>query len=459
MPKNILFRSDSSSSIGVGHVMRDLVLASQFENAKIFFASQDLEGNINYKIEEQNFELKVLQSNDIEEVVSLIKEYEIDMIVIDSYSIDYNYEKALKEKVNVEIFSLDDTYEKHYCDILLNHNIYADKKKYKNLVPPTCELRCGSEYMLLRDEFILAKQKNEAKTLQKEKNVLVAMGGSDHSNINIEILRVLENFPELYVDIITTSANKYLAALREYSAKNTKVVLHVDTNKVADLMSEAEFAIVTPSVTLNEIFYMQVPFIAIKTAENQKYMYDYLSKHNYFALEKFDAIELNNTISVLINFLNVQLHNFIDLSMEKKKMVLKWRNDASVKKWMFNQNEILLEEHLKYIDSLKLKKDRLYFLVRKDDCDIGVIDFTSINKERKSAEFGIYAKPELKGFGKLLMEIIIDYAFRILQVNKLISKVFEENHIGIQLYSKYGFRIVDIKKIDGRNILCMELHR
>ena len=44
--KNILVRADSSSTIGTGHIMRDLVLASSYKNDNITFATLDLEGNI-----------------------------------------------------------------------------------------------------------------------------------------------------------------------------------------------------------------------------------------------------------------------------------------------------------------------------------------------------------------------------------------------------------------------------
>ena len=47
MNKNILIRADSSSTIGTGHIMRDLVLAEQFTDANIIFAVQDLPGNTN----------------------------------------------------------------------------------------------------------------------------------------------------------------------------------------------------------------------------------------------------------------------------------------------------------------------------------------------------------------------------------------------------------------------------
>ena len=54
---NILIRANSSSSIGTGHIMRDLVLAKQYKNENIIFATQDLVGNINHKIEEENYKM------------------------------------------------------------------------------------------------------------------------------------------------------------------------------------------------------------------------------------------------------------------------------------------------------------------------------------------------------------------------------------------------------------------
>ncbi|MDQ1244586.1 MAG: UDP-2,4-diacetamido-2,4,6-trideoxy-beta-L-altropyranose hydrolase, partial [Campylobacterota bacterium] len=190
--QNILFRADSSSSIGIGHIMRDLVLAKQFEDSNIYFASLELEGNIINRIP---YRVIRLNGNTLQELNSLIKELDIDMIVIDHYGIDYEFEKKLKtNNSKLKILSLDDTYKKHHCDILLNHNISADKKKYKDLVPKSCELRCGSKYTLLRDEFIEEKENKRRVKNSKVRTVFVAMGGADHSNINIKILKVLEKF-------------------------------------------------------------------------------------------------------------------------------------------------------------------------------------------------------------------------------------------------------------------------
>ena len=58
---NILVRADSSSSIGTGHIMRDLVLAKQYKNENIIFATQDLIGNIKHKIIEAGYKIELLK--------------------------------------------------------------------------------------------------------------------------------------------------------------------------------------------------------------------------------------------------------------------------------------------------------------------------------------------------------------------------------------------------------------
>ena len=194
--------------------MRDLVLAKKYKDANITFASQNLDGNINHKIVKAGYKVNRLKSNDVDEIIKLVKKLKIDLVVIDSYDIDYEYEKKLKKATKVKILSFDDTYEKHHCDILLNHNIYAKKKKHKNLVPKKCEVRCGIKYTLLRDEFIEAKEKNYKKS--KKFTVFVAMGGADSANLNIKIIKSLKNLKNIELNIVTTDAKKHLKDLKSY---------------------------------------------------------------------------------------------------------------------------------------------------------------------------------------------------------------------------------------------------
>ena len=289
----LLIRADSSSSIGTGHIMRDLVLAQQYAKRgdDVIFATRDLEGNINHKVVEAGYKLHILRSNAKKELRRLIENLHIDLLIIDNYAIEYKTEKYLKTKTGVKIFVLDDTYEKHYCDILLNHNISANKKRYKNLVPKTCKLRCGKKYTLLRDEFYKAKQKKYKKDTET-KHIFVAMGGADTAGLNIPILKILKNFQHIKVSLVTSSANKELEKLQRYVKNKKWITLHVNSTKVAKLMAKSDLAIVTPSVTLNEVFFMELPFIAIRTATNQDDMVAFLEKNSYSILRTFSEKKL-----------------------------------------------------------------------------------------------------------------------------------------------------------------------
>ncbi|EDO6873703.1 UDP-4-amino-4,6-dideoxy-N-acetyl-beta-L-altrosamine N-acetyltransferase, partial [Campylobacter coli] len=85
-----------------------------------------------------------------------------------------------------------------------------------------------------------------------------------------------------------------------------------------------------------------------------------------------------------------------------------------------------------------------YFLVFQDEQIIGVIDFVNITT--KSCEFGLYAKPNLKGVGQILMNEIIKYAFENLKVNTLKAYVFKDNRKALQLYQQNHFTIYDEDK-------------
>ncbi|AHW92336.1 TPA: UDP-4-amino-4,6-dideoxy-N-acetyl-beta-L-altrosamine N-acetyltransferase [Campylobacter jejuni] len=135
--------------------------------------------------------------------------------------------------------------------------------------------------------------------------------------------------------------------------------------------------------------------------------------------------------------------DFITLNLDKLKLVWQWRNDESVGQFMLNKS-IKFEEHLNFIEQLKTSKDKKYFLLFKENQVFGVIYFNNITT--KSCEFGLYAKPNLKGVGQILMNEIIKYAFENLKVNTLKAYVFKDNHKALKLYQQNHFTIYDEDK-------------
>jgi len=268
--ENILFRSDSSATIGLGHVKRNLVYATRLSTPNISFACFELVEDITYP----TYHLK---STEVQELIALCNKEKITHLIIDNYNISYEEEKQIKQNCNLKLSVFDDTYEKHYCDEIINHNICADSQNY--IVEPFTSISIIEP--LIRKEFKTIIKRN-----RKEKTgiILIAMGGVDSSNLTPAIIKVCKQYKKLTIHVITSSINKNLAEL-----KNIKeITLHIDTHKVAQLMNNSDLAILTPSVIVHEALFMDLPFVAIKTASNQSAIYDYLEKKNFTTLEKFD---------------------------------------------------------------------------------------------------------------------------------------------------------------------------
>ena len=95
------------------------------------------------------------------------------------------------------------------------------------------------------------------------------MGGADTANLNPKILEVLSQFQNIKVYLVTTTANKHLEELKEYCKDKNWIKLGINSNKVAKFMRKSDLAIVTPSVILNEVYFMGIGFIAIKTTNKR----------------------------------------------------------------------------------------------------------------------------------------------------------------------------------------------
>ncbi|NPA28714.1 MAG: UDP-2,4-diacetamido-2,4,6-trideoxy-beta-L-altropyranose hydrolase [Epsilonproteobacteria bacterium] len=448
----VLFRADSSFEIGTGHIMRDLVLAErEFADWRVIFAVRDLPGNVYHKITEAGHEIVTLAGHGVEELAETVKKVEAETVVIDHYGIGYEDEKRLKTLTDATLFVLDDTYERHFCDILLNHNVYAEADRYKGLVPQGCEVRCGMPHTLIRREFYEAKKRR----VKRDKGafyVFVAMGGADTAGLNLPLLKLLRSFEKIRIDIVTTRANRNLAALEEAVAQTPNATLHVESERMALLMARADLAIVTPSVVLNEVIFMAVPFVAIRIASNQDEMVAWLKRRGETVVSAGDF-----ACAVLAEVAGRCLRTvpFERLSEEERKRVWRWRNDDRIRRRMFNKKPVGWEEHLAFLERLDGRNDRKYRLVYENESPIGVVDLTKIDHEEGSAHIGLYADPSRRGKGKALMGALVHEALK-LGVTRLIAEVYESNEKARRLYDLCGFTVTRRRMEAKENLLVME---
>ena len=113
------------------------------------------------------------------------------------------------------------------------------------------------------------------------------MGGSDHLGIGVKILKKFKICKNIHINFITTSSNKNIKYLKKIEFLNKNIKLHIDSSNIAKIMQKSDFAIISASVIALEVIFLKIPFIAIKTAENQSELYNYLKFKRYGRVKKF----------------------------------------------------------------------------------------------------------------------------------------------------------------------------
>lgn len=320
---NVVFRTDSSISIGSGHLMRCLTLACQLRkqhNAEIYFICRDLDGNISHLVEEAGFKLLLLPRGEkntslsgyeawltVPEIVDAKETYtvierlgkKVDRLVVDSYAITAAWERKMRPLVN-EIFVIDDLANRpHDCDILLDQNEYLDKEtRYKGLVPDKCKLLLGYKHVLLREEFYEAK-----KTLLKRdgrvKNILVFYGGSDPTNETMKAVNALSgiNLSGITVNVIVGGANTYKDQVADFCKKHEGFHYFCQVNNMAEMMAQADLALGAGGSATWERLFLELPSIVTVVADNQEKiaedccrqgLIDYLGKTEHVDAKKIE---------------------------------------------------------------------------------------------------------------------------------------------------------------------------
>ena len=103
----IVFRVDSSKSIGIGHLSRCLKLANFLKKKKIYFVTKKLKGNANFLLNEK-YKIFYIESknekDDAKKFFQILRKkinFNIrnDFVVMDNYALKYQWEKILKKNL------------------------------------------------------------------------------------------------------------------------------------------------------------------------------------------------------------------------------------------------------------------------------------------------------------------------------------------------------------------------
>lgn len=397
--KKIFFRADGNSEIGLGHLFRSSALAGMLNQeytcilvtrCDVESLSKDIKSAFSqiisvpvqdYWLEAQNFD--VIASKE-------------DLIVLDGYCLDSNYQKVLVNK-GFELFAIDDIHAYQFQSrVIINSSGGITPFDYHSL--PSTQYYLGPHYALLRNSFLQAV-KHRRKSIT-DKNCFICFGGADPQNMTLEILQTKEflncSLFECF-HVVVGNAYKYKAELDDFSKKHKNIFIHyaISTEEMVSVMSQCSYAICSPSTVVYE--YLSVGGIVFleQIADNQKDVINYLTQvglafplHNLNNITKeqiesafnrgafyFDGKSGERFKKLFQKFFEAKQLTIRKAEMQDIEQCYKWANDPEVRKQSYKQDEISYAEHISWFTQKLNDRDSYYYILEIDREPVAQIRF------------------------------------------------------------------------------------
>jgi UDP-2,4-diacetamido-2,4,6-trideoxy-beta-L-altropyranose hydrolase len=462
----VVFRTDASTKIGAGHVMRCLALAAELRarGAEVQFVCRSHDGHLADAIQGFGIHVHLLPiaagrgtgvyedaggqyaswldadwQQDVAQTQHAIGKGRLDWVVVDHYALDAKWEAKIRTYAS-NVMVIDDLADRHHdCDLLLDQNFHEDAgNRYRNLVPAHCDVLLGGRFALLRSEFAEQRARRRARDGRLQK-ILVLMGGADPRNVTARIIGALKQLqvPGLEHVIVVGAANRHTDSINEAcrALPNASVIL--SAQNIASLLDEASLCIGAGGVSVWERFCLGVPGVVIPIAANQVASVHALAQvGKLLCLEETGALEqaIVRTVSMLASDPLLMTHlehagfslvdgrgvtrvagrmmgPFLRLRraepMDRDPM-LRWRNAEVTRRHSADPSLIHADTHTQWF-TRSLCDDSSVLLIAEIDSDpVGVLRFDFADG---SATVSVYLVPERhgQGLGAALLKSGVDW--------------------------------------------------
>lgn len=151
------------------------------------------------------------------------------------------------------------------------------------------------------------------------------------------------------------------------------------------------------------------------------------------------------------------------VSEDDLPMLLAWRNHPDVRRFMFRQHEIGMDEHRSWFAQKSLDASRRLLIVEDAKQAIGYVQFSQV-ADGGVAHWGFYTSPDApKGSGRKLGVLALNHAFGYLKLHKVCGQAIGSNQVSIAFHQRLGFVLEGILRdqqlIEGdyHNLHCFGL--
>ena len=305
--KKIAFYVNGNSIMGMGHIMRVMMLADEFfVKPTIFYdfnkTDREVFGNSSYEI---------VGVDGLPGLTKALKEGSYTLLINDILETNESYMKALRRelpKMKIVNFE-DDGAGAKYADLVINA-LYNEKDNGN--------WKAGADYYIAPKQYLLQRPIAIRKRI---KRVLVTFGGADPSNYTDQVLKIIVNpkLREYQFDVVIGPANRNQLSFSEEDLPSN-IKLHYNVNGLLSLMQKSDMAISSRGRTGFELAICGIPTICMAQNERET-RHDFMSEKNGFTYLGYrpSDIELDKAIRNMLSF-SAEARLEIQKKMQRKSL-------------------------------------------------------------------------------------------------------------------------------------------
>jgi UDP-2,4-diacetamido-2,4,6-trideoxy-beta-L-altropyranose hydrolase len=267
--KAVAFRLDASRELGSGHAYRCVTLALELRKhgwVSTFYLNEGCETTAPV-FAKNGFSTRSAETF-LTDVTSSISQYAF--AVIDNYEIGNSIHSQVRQAA-VPLLVIEDLANRNIeCDILLDQTFGRSWEDYSTKCNGDALPLLGSKFALLRAEFAAARKEVQSKVYPggNPKTVFVNFGGTDNQSHTLNAVAAIVECG-LGGDVVVGAMAKNFNEIEALVGQQANIRLHRQTNQMAKIMSQCDFAICAGGTSSWERCCLGLPTIQVATAENQ----------------------------------------------------------------------------------------------------------------------------------------------------------------------------------------------
>jgi UDP-2,4-diacetamido-2,4,6-trideoxy-beta-L-altropyranose hydrolase len=310
---NIYFRADGNSKIGLGHIFRCLAVAEMiYAHYSCYFLIKEPGEHVRKmilpfaKVIELNIDIS------LEDEIRALSHYVTlnDILVIDSYLLDSNYQANAIKKVK-KLIAIDDEALFHfYADIVINHASPLMAQYYSK--EPKTKILAGPKYLIAREAF--RKSATNQRSVHEIKSLFICMGGADPFNITCKVLDAAKKSLFNHIVVVTGIAYKHAEVLLKLcDLDHIEWKPNLSADEIVNEITKCDVAVCTASTISLEICCVKVGLLTGIVAENQQNIHQCL-------LDNGCAHTIGDFREATVDEITWQLNRLCDADIVKNQM-------------------------------------------------------------------------------------------------------------------------------------------